>query len=478
MGFQDDRRQLYVNKIRILNLHTGRIYFDLIETLKFESLTCLKLRGHHITILPFLQPNLKIFHFHSSFTLTHHELKQIAISCPNLCELHILPFAISNRSTSIVEPSPDLIDPETFSAFFKSCKNLKSLTLGKKLPSSMIPAALTGIQPSVAAQLDELVLWNIEPGALPQESCKFLETCTSLRKFEIRYTWTDNAVPVATVLQNLVTLTSLEHLRLDHGLIGDVVENCIKGHSAPFRNLQSLAVKGDMLSISAFLSLSMQSLTRLQLVVEDRAHHICPSIARLQHLTYLNLVIGINHHETFYDGARFKPQPHDWQATPEDMQALSTLSRLKSISIRPMDINLTAPWMTNDYLGSWTSRFPDLRDLELDIECPVSWMAIVALSKSHPLLRTCKLLWIQEVGNFNDLPSPEFVNLQHLKLNLIMGFDTSCIREFVNKFIKHPGVVSMQSLQLEAGAEDPWRRSDLGPIQPRVTTVDAQAALS
>ncbi|KAG9895227.1 hypothetical protein KCV05_g17527, partial [Aureobasidium melanogenum] len=180
MGFQDDRRQLYVNKIRILSLHTGRIYFDLIETLKFESLTCLKLRDHHITILPFLQPNLKIFHFHSSFTLTRHELKQIAISCPNLCELNILPFGTSNRSTPIVKPIPDPIDPETFSTFFKSCKNLKSLTLGKKLPSSMIPAALTGIQPSVAAQLDELVLWNIEPGALPQESCKFLETCTSL----------------------------------------------------------------------------------------------------------------------------------------------------------------------------------------------------------------------------------------------------------------------------------------------------------
>ncbi|KAH0346755.1 hypothetical protein KCU83_g7101, partial [Aureobasidium melanogenum] len=380
MSFQDNRRQLYVNKIRILNLHTGRIYFDSIESLRFESLTCLKLRGHHITILPFLQPNLKIFHFHSSFTLTRHELKQITISCPNLCELHILPFGVSNRSTPIVKPIPDPIDAETFSAFFKSCKNLKSLTLGKKLPSSIVPAAFTGIQPSVAAQLDELVLWNIEPGALSQESCKFLETCTSL--------------------------------------------------------------------------------------------------PRLQHLTCLNRIIGINHHETFYDGARFRPQLHDWQATPEDMQALSTLSRLKSISIRPMDINLTAPWMTEDYFGTWTSRFPDLRDLELDIECPVSWMAIVALSKSHPLLRTCKLLWIQEIGNYDDLPSPEFVNLQHLKLNLIVGFDASYIRGFVNKFIKHPGGISMQSLRLEAGAEDPWRRSDLGPDQPRATTVDIQAAIS
>ncbi|KAG9563895.1 hypothetical protein KCU71_g6951, partial [Aureobasidium melanogenum] len=320
MSFQDNRRQLYVNKIRILNLHTGRIYFDLIESLEFESLTCLKLRGHHITILPFLQPNLKILHFHSSFTLTRHELKQIAISCPTLRELHILPFGVSNRSTPIVKPIPDPIDPETFSAFFKSCKNLKSLTLGKKLPSSMVPAVFTGIQPSVAAQLDELVLWNIEPGALSHESCKFLETCTFL--------------------------------------------------------------------------------------------------------------------------------------------------------------HLTAPWMTDDYFGTWTSRFPDLRDLELDIECPVSWMAIVALSKSHPLLRTCKLLWIQEIGNYDDLPSPEFVNLQHLKLNLIMGFDASYIRGFVNKFIKHPGGISMQSLRLEAGAEDPWRRSDLGPDQPRATTVDTQAAIS
>ncbi|KAH0360177.1 hypothetical protein KCU65_g9551, partial [Aureobasidium melanogenum] len=476
LGFRDDRRQLYVNKIRILNLHTGRIYFDLIEFLKFESLTCLKLRGHHIGILPFLQPNLKTLHFYSSFTLTRHELRQIAVFCPNIRELHIYPFTTSVRMTPIVKPNPDPVNSETFSAFFKSCENLKSLTLGNKLPTSMIPAAFAGIQPSVAAKLDELVLSNLEPGALPQESCRFLRTCTSLRKFEIRYIWTGNTVPVAAVLQNLVTITSLEHLRLDHGLIGDVVGDCIKGHSAPFSDLQSLAIKGDTVSISTFLSLSMQSLTRLQLVVEDRAHHICPSIARLQHLTYLNLVIGINHHENFPDGARYRSQPHDWQATSEDMQALSTLSRLKSISIRPMHINLTAPWMTDDYFGSWTTKFPDLRDLELDIECPVSWMAVVALSKSHPSLRTCKLLWIQEVGNYDDLPSPEFVNLQHLKLNLIMGFDASHIRTFVGKFIKHPGAVGMQSLVLEAGAEDPYRRSDLGPDQPRVTTVDASAA--
>lgn len=474
LGFQDDRRQLYVNKIRILHLHTGRIYFDLIESLKFESLICLKLRGYHIGILPFLQPNLKILHFHSSFTLTRHELNQLAISCPNLRELQILPFKTSVRMTPIVKPNLDPVDPDTFSAFFKSCENLKSLTLGNKLPASMIPAAFTGIQLSVAAQLEELVLSSLEPGALPQESCKFLKACTSLRKFEMRYTWPYNPVPVATVLQSLVTITSLEHLRLDHGLIGDVVGDCIKGHSAPFKNLQSLAVKGDMSPISAFLSLSMQSLTRLQLVVEDRAHHVCPNIARLRHLTYLNLVIGINHHENFPDGARYKPQPHDWQATPEDMQALSTLSRLKSISIRPMHINLTASWMTDVSFGNWTTKFPDLRDLELDIECPVSWMAIVKLSKSHPLLRTCKLLWIQEVGNYNDLPSPEFVNLQHLKLNLIIGFDPSHIRDFVSKFIIRPGA-GMQSLVLGAGAGDPYRRSDLGPDQPRVTTVDAQA---
>ncbi|CAD0101132.1 unnamed protein product [Aureobasidium mustum] len=425
MGFDDDRRQLYVNKIRILNLHTARIYFDLIEHLKFQSLTCLKLRGDHMGILPFLQPNLKTLHFHSSFALTRHELRQLAVSCPNLRELQILPLAASNSRTLIVKPNSDPIDPGTFSAFFGSCKNLKSLTLGKKLPSFLIPAALTGLHPLSAAQLEEIVLSNIEPEALSQESCKILESCTSLRKFEIRDNYTGSPVPVAMVLKHLTTMASLQHLRLDHDLVGDVVENCIRGHSAPFRNLQSLAVKGDMLSISSFLSLSMQSLTRLQLVVEDHAHHICPSLARLQNLTYLNLVIGIKHHDSFTDGARFKPQPHDWQAISEDMQALSTLSKLRSISIRPMNINLTAPWMTDGYFSTWTNRFPNLRDLELDIEC----------------------------------------------------FSESYIRDFIiRKFIKNPSTVGMKPLQLEAGEEDPWRRSDLGPDQPRVTQVHAQAA--
>lgn len=478
MGFEDDRRQLYVSKIRILNIHSARIHFNLIENLKFGSLKHLKLRGDHMSILPFLQCNLKTIVFHSSFALTRHELHQIAALCPNLRELQILPYATSSCRALIVKPNPDPIDPEAFSAFFGNCKNLKSLTLGSKLPSPLIPAALTGIQLLVAAQLEELVLSNIEPEGLTQESCGLLTACTSLRRFEIRNSSTGNPVPVGIVLNPLATITSLEHLRLDHGLVASVVDECIKSHTAPFRNLQSLAVKGDMLSINNFLSLSMQSLTRLQLVVEDRFHHICPSIGRLQDLTYLNLVIGVNHLDPFSDGAKFKARPHDWQATPEDMQALSTLSKLRSISIRPTNINLTAPWITDDYFGTWTSSFPELRDLELDIECPVSWSAIVALSKSHPFLRTCKLLWIQEIGDYLDLPTPEFTNLQHLKLNLILSLDTFDIRNFVNRFIKNPGVVGMSPLQVEAGAEDPWRRSDLGPDQPRIMRIHAQAAVS
>lgn len=327
------------------------------------------------------------------------------------------------------------------------------------------------MQPVVAAQLEELVFSDFEPRALLQDSCKSLETFISLRKFEIRYNHTGSYVPVATVLKSLATITSLEHLHLDHALVGHVIEECIKGHSAPFKNLQYLALKGDMLSISTFLSLSMRSLTRLQLVVEDRVHHICSSVSRLQHLTYLNLAIYINHRHAS------PPDAEKWQATPEDMYALSNLSRLRSISIRPYNKNinlLTAPWITDEYFGIWTSKFADLKDLELDIDWPVSWSSIVALSKSHPSLRTCKLLWIQEIANYHDLPSPEFADLQHLQLNLIILFDKSQIREFVKKFIKTPGTVSMQPPERQMGVEDRWQRPGL----PRVTVVCAEAPTS
>lgn len=92
------------------------------------------------------------------------------MSCPNLRELHILPDAISSRSVPTVKPDPGIIDPEAFSAFFNSCKNLKSLTLGRSLPRPLIPAALTRMQPLVAAQLKELVFSNLQQEYNPPRS--------------------------------------------------------------------------------------------------------------------------------------------------------------------------------------------------------------------------------------------------------------------------------------------------------------------
>ncbi|CAD0087932.1 unnamed protein product [Aureobasidium vineae] len=440
MGNEEDRRQIYVSKIRILNLHTARIYFDLIEDLKFESLTHLMLRGDHMGILPFLQPNLKTIIFCGSFALTKTELNQMAILCPNLHELKIIPTNADNHRALTPKPNLDPIDPHTFGSFFQHCRRLRSLDIGSKLPIPLVSAALVGLRSLVAAQLEELILTRIEPAALPEDTNEILEACTSLRKFEIRCNYyTGDPFSMTMLLRGLATITGLEHLRLDHGVVGDDVEEFIRRHATPFGNLQSLALKGDMASISSFLSLSMQSLTRLQIVVSDPAHHICPSIGRLQNLTYLNLVIGVNHRDLYWEGVRYHPEAHDWQATPEDMQALSTLSKLRSINIRPMNINLTAPWISDDYFLAWTSSFPHLRDLELDIECPVSFAAIVALSKTHPLLRKCKLLWIQEIDNWDDLPTPEFSNLQQLTLNFVVNVPEDELRShIVRKFFKPP----------------------------------------
>ncbi|CAD0115453.1 unnamed protein product [Aureobasidium uvarum] len=476
MGFEQDRRQFYVSKIRTLNLHTARIYFDLIEGLNFESLTHLMLRGDHMGILPFLQPNLKTIIFRASFALTKNELHQMAILCPNLHELKIIPANVDNHRALTPKPNPDPIDPCTFGSFFQHCRHLRSLDIGSKLPSPLVSAALLGLRPLAAAQLEELILTSIEPAALPDDIHEILEVCTSLRKFEIRSNYyTGDPFYMTLLLRGLATIPGLEHLRLDHGVVEDDVEEFTKRHNAPFGNLQSLALKGDMASISSFLSLSMQSLTRLQLVVDDHAHHICPTIGRLQNLTYLNLVIGINHRNSYWEGVRYHPQAHDWQATLDDMQALSTLSRLRSVNIRPININLTAPWLTDDYFFTWTSSFPHLRDLELDIECPVSFTAIVALSKTHALLRKCKLLWIQEIDNWDDLPAPEFLNLQQLTLNFVANIPQDELRSHIyRRFFKSPrpsGSISMTPMQLSLGSEHPYRRPGQDSDEPRVVTL-------
>jgi hypothetical protein len=278
-------------------------------------------------------------------------------------------------------------------------------------------------------------------------------------------------------MRGLATTPSLKHLRLDHDIVERDVEDCVGRHDAPFENLESLALKGEMLPVSRFLSLSMNMLTRLQLVVSDQAHHICPSMSHLQSLTYLNLVIGIDRHESWEEGIRFRPGPSDWQATQADMQALSTLNNLRSLSMRPMNINLTAPWMTDDYFTTWQTRFPHLQDLDFDIQCPLSFSSVVALSNSHPSLRICKLLWIQEIEDWRDLPSTNFVNLQRLKLNLVMEPATGQFRAFLlEKFKMIAGSMGMAPLRLDSTAEDPYRRPGRGADELRVTNLDVRAA--
>jgi hypothetical protein len=477
LGLDDDRRQLYVSKICILNLHTARIYFDLVERMKFHSLTHLMLRGDHMGILPFLQPNLETIIFAGSFGLTRNELSQMAMLCPNLRVLQLAPVSSSNHRALVVKPDPDPIDCHALSSFFEGCRHLKSLTLGQKLPSSLVSAALAGLLPVVACQLEELVLNNIESESLPRHIQLILEACTCLHKLEIRRTTSGPLIPMTVFLESLATTHSLRHLRLDHDIVEGDVEDCIARHDTPFTDLESLALKGEMLPVSGFLSLSMNSLTRLQLVVNDRAHHICPSLRQLQSLTYLNLVIGIDRHESWDEGVRFRPGPNDWQATPEDMQALSALSNLRSLSIRPMNINLTAPWMTDDYFTTWQTKFLHLQDLDFDIECPLSFSAIVALSKSHPLLRICKLLWIQEIEDWRVLPSTSFVNLQRLKLNLVMDPASGQLRAFLlEKFNMVAGSMGMAPLRFDSTAEDPYRRPGHGPDDPRVMNLDVRAA--
>ncbi|KAI4852467.1 hypothetical protein E4T44_01469 [Aureobasidium sp. EXF-8845] len=461
LGLDDDRRQLYVSKIRVLTLHTARIYFDLIENLKFHSLTNLMLRGDHMGILPFLQSNLKTFIFVGSFGLTRNELTQMITLCPNLRVLQLAPVALSNHRALVVAPNPDPVDSHALSSFVEKCRHLKSLTLGQKLPNSLVSAALTGLPPVVACQLEELVLHNVESESLPHHVQFILEACTSLHKFEIRRTTSGPLIPMATFLRGLATTLSLKHLRLDHDIVEGDVDCCIGRHDAPFEKLGSLALKGEMLPVSRFLSLSMNMLTRLQLVS----------------LTYLNLVIGIDRHESWEEGIRFRPGPSDWQATPADMQALSTLNNLRSLSIRPININLTAPWMTDDYFTAWQTKFPHLQDLDFDIECPLSFSSVVALSNSHPALRICKLLWIQEIEDWRNLPSTNFVNLQRLKLNLVMEPATGQFQAFLlEKFNMIAGSMGMASLRLDSTAEDPYRRPGRGADELRVTNLDVRAA--
>ncbi|THW88628.1 hypothetical protein D6D15_05846 [Aureobasidium pullulans] len=450
------RRQLYVSKIRYLKLHTSRIHLDRYQDLNFLSFKRLALRGYHQGILPFLQPNLEIFEFRCNFRLSSHEVNQM-----------------------ILNQHPDLVDSQTFGRFL-SIRSLRVLSVGYMVPTPLLSAALSVDGTNSPTQLQKLVLRGLETLSLPHELDHFLRACTSLRILEMHYREygpkpLGQEVNIPAVLKSLSALTYLEYFRLDHDLTGDIVEECLKGGDASFRRLRHLAIKGETATLSYFLSLPMQSLTRLDLVVGDPFHHICPCIAQIHCLTDIHLKIGVDRHSPRYN-EKFRPGPNDWEGTREDLNALSALKNLQTLSIGPSNINLAIPWLTDDYFIQWVTNFPDLLNICLEWECPLTFASVVALSKSHPRLRQCKLLWTQELGDWNDLPSPQFVDLQHLGLSLVMNFDRSNIREFVTKFFKHPSSMSTCTLFRERGFDPDGNLIVEEADETYVVRLDAKAA--
>ncbi|THY82513.1 hypothetical protein D6C95_08735 [Aureobasidium pullulans] len=355
------------------------------------------------------------------------------VLCPNIRELHILPVPRQQ-----LDQHPDLVDSQTFGRFL-SIRSLRVLSVGYMVPIHLLSAALSVDGTNPPTQLEKLVLSGLEIFSLPHELNRFLRACTSLRILETQYRGygqkpLGQEVNNQAVLKCLSALIYLEYFRLDYDLTGNVVEKCLKGRDAPFRRLRHLAIKGETATLSHFLSLPMQSLTRLDLVVGDPFHHICPCIAHIHCLTNIHLEIG------------------------------------------PSNINLAIPWLTDDYFIQWVTNFPDLLNICLEWECPLTFASVVALSKSHPRLRQCKLLWTQELGDWNDLPSPQFVDLQHLGLSLVMNFDRSNIREFVTKFIKHPSSMSTCTLFRERGFDPDGNLIVEEADETYVVRLDAKAA--
>lgn len=308
-----NRRQLYVSKIRYLKLHTSRIHLDRYQDLKFWSLKRLALRGYHQGILPFLQPNLEIFEFRCNFRLSSHEVNQMIVLCPNIRELHILPVPRQQ-----LNQHPGLVDSQTFGRFL-SIRSLRVLSVGYMVPIHLLSAALSVDGTNPPTQLEKLVLSGLEIFSLPHELNRFLRACTSLRILETQYRGygqkpLGQEVNNQAVLKCLSALIYLEYFRLDYDLTGDIVEKCLKGRDAPFRRLRHLAIKGETATLSYFLSLPMQSLTRLDLVVGDPFHHICPCIAQIHCLTNIHLEIGVDRHNPRYN-VKFWPGLNDWEGT-------------------------------------------------------------------------------------------------------------------------------------------------------------------
>lgn len=318
--------------------------------------------------------------------------------------------------TLIIEGSTiDNITPDRFMTLLQSLPALRRLDLDQVEEGIM--NRLFEWEGESVAQLEELTLfedWRSQSRTDYALRNKFLKHCTGLRKLDI-----DLRDTLAT--DALIQLSSHPLLELLHinGWLSDVdFQQRFVNKSPvarPFSSIKDLSVYGEVSTIGPLLSCLPNTLTSLELGVDDNSDSILPIISRLSNLVHLRIEFDCNR-----------------RLSRTDLDCISRLSLLQKCNIDwysngPARDGVPAPndcpWLTDEYFKGWISKLPSLQDLYLGLESSAITQASVrALADSCPSLLQCFLMWEHDLSTWTSMRAPLFPNLEFLSLGKIKHY--------------------------------------------------------
>ena len=395
-----ERRQHYANMICRWDLDKWNCSSRCFDVLDFPMLKDLSYQGGFLSAVQLrrcMQAGLHTLRLEDC-TIDAEMLELAAKYCTQLRALTVTALAL------------DITTCDQFMAMLQGFPALNSLRLNHVADSIMDRVFEWGKDNLL--QLEELTWtqhWDSQiDSALRNE---FLKSCTNLRKLCL-----DLGGPLAT--DALIILSShplLEVLHIDAWLSDDQFQQRFVSETPVvhlFPTIKNLSVCGKVSTIKPLLSSSPQTLTSLDLDIDDNADSIMPTISRLSNLVRLKLE---------FDMSR--------KLSPVDLDYISQLSKLQDCHIdwagllpKPYgpDSSNDCPWFTDDYFEGWISKLPLLQNLFLGLDsATITQNSLQYLADSCPSLSRCYLLWEHDLNTWTSLKAPLFPNLKILLLGRV-----------------------------------------------------------
>lgn len=203
------------------------------------------------------------------------------------------------------------------------------------------------------------------------------------------------------VFLHLAGRDNLEVLKLGKLIGGPIIKEVLEEISDPFKHLQELAIRLESTAVSS-LVLTVRSITRLALEMEDDKCEVLQTIVSLRNLRSL---------EVHFRHKRVLP--------PAEIMALQHLKQLRKLVLQPWDEESPASTLTDEDFARLSSSLRDLTHLSFQVQCNLSGAALKSLGEHCTLLESCEMLGSYDLRLLNEARVPTFPELRELELGKV-----------------------------------------------------------